>query len=559
MKRKNLMKHKRIAKAALIAWLGFCFWGRAAAAPQAPLAKRWLFVWRNMSDPKEVDRLIARFPRMQSDGYNGAVFGANVAPQKAPALRDAAQKYGVALIAIVMGGNPDRNYAEGVLAKDALFIANNGAATFQPDNPTATENTNFEDATGNHFNHWAFQDDEGVTTFADHSVTHRGKTALRMQDIGRNPARHCRIMQSIKLQPHRQYRVSFWVKTENMTPADPTAQILTADASASINFQTFHADATQDWKRYDLVFNSREYHDALLYLGSWNGKSGKVWWDDVEIQEIGLVNVLRRPGCPVTVRGENGAVYVEGRDYAPVSDPNLHPWVAYHAAPALRLTPGTRIKAGERLRVSYYHSILVYEDRLDYCLSEPKIFQNWRDEVKRVNDLLRPAAFLMSHDEIRVANQCALCQSKNMTAGELVAWNVRRAAQIIRDIRPDAGIWVWSDMFDPTHNAQDHYFAVNGSLKGAWKGLDKDVGIMNWNGEAQGRNCRFFSDLGLKQMLSGYYDNDDSGAGIAGWLAGVKAILGVEGAMYTTWEDRYDAMDAWAQRAWGGKAAESGR
>jgi len=25
--------------------------------------------------------------------------------------------------------------------------------------------------------------------------------------------------------------------------------------------------------------------------------------------------------------------------------------------------------------------------------------------------------------------------------------------------------------------------------------------------------------------------------------------------MYTTWEDRYDAMDAWAQKAWGGGAA----
>ncbi len=25
--------------------------------------KRWLFIWRDMSDSKEVDRMIARFPR----------------------------------------------------------------------------------------------------------------------------------------------------------------------------------------------------------------------------------------------------------------------------------------------------------------------------------------------------------------------------------------------------------------------------------------------------------------------------------------------------------------
>jgi len=29
---------------------------------------------------------------------------------------------------------------------------------------------------------------------------------------------------------------------------------------------------------------------------------------------------------------------------------------------------------------------------------------------------------------------------------------------------------VWSDMFDPLHNAVDHYYAVKGSLKDSWKG-----------------------------------------------------------------------------------------
>ena len=548
------MKFRFISKIALIALAGACLLPPVQAAPKAVLQKRWFFVWRNMSDPKEVDRMIARFPRAQADGYNGVVFSANIPAAKAPELAGMAKKYGLDLVPIVMGGNPDRNYAEGVLSKDALFVAKSGTATFQADNPTKALNTDFESANGDHFNNWSFQDDVGMTTFADHTVTHGGKTSLRMQDIGKNPARHARICQAIKLQPHRQYRLSFWVKTENLAPADPEIKILTADASTSISFQTFHVESTQDWKHYDLAFNSLQYSDALLYLGSWQGKAGKCWWDDLQIQEVGLVNVLRRPGCPVTVRGENGTVYEEGRDFAKIVDPNLQPWTAYHAPPFIQLTAKTRIREGERLRVSYYHPILVYQDRLDYCLSEPGIFENWRNEVKKVNDLLHPAAFLMSHDEIRVANQCALCQSKNMTPGELLAWNVRKAAQIIHDIRPDAGIWVWSDMFDPTHNAKNQFFAVNGSLKGSWLGLAEDVGVMNWNGESQGKNSQFFADLGLKQMLSGYYDSDDSGAGIQGWLTGVTGISGIAGAMYTTWEDKYDAMDTWAQKAWGGKA-----
>ncbi|MBV9468561.1 MAG: carbohydrate binding domain-containing protein, partial [Abitibacteriaceae bacterium] len=458
------------------------------------------------------------------------------------------------LITIVMGGAHDPNYMEGVLSKDALFVAQGGTASLRPDNPTQVLNADFEDATGNHFKGWTLQDDEGVTTFADHDVVHSGKTSLRMENVGKNEARHCRLAQPIKLQPHRQYHISFWLKSENLAPADPEVKVLSPDTAHEINFQTFHTERTQDWTHYDLVFNSLDYDSGLLYLGSWSGKDGKMWWDDLKVEEIGLVNVLRRPGCPVTVRGENGTIYQEGQDYQRIVDPNLHPWQAYHEPPVIKLTQNTRITPGQRLRVSYYHPIIVYEDRITSCLSEPKIFEDWRQEVQQANTLLHPAAFFMSHDELRTINQCALCQSKHMTPGELLAWNVHQAAQIIRDIRPDAEIWVWNDMFDPMHNAVDHFYAVNGSLKGSWKGLDPGIGIVNWHGGLMGKNSQFFADLGLRQILSGYYDGDEDGSAISKWIANTKGIPGIAGAMYTTWEDKYDAMDVWAQKAWGGKA-----
>lgn len=516
------------------------------------MQKRWLFVWRDMSDPNEVDRMIARFPQARADGYNGVVFSYNIAKEKAPALVQAAKDNGLDLVAIVMGGPHDRNYMEGVLAKDALFVVRGNTATLEQDNPTKVVNGDFEDVAGDHFNGWAMQDDEGVTTFADHTVVHGGKTSLRMESVGKNEFRHCRLMQPIKLQPHRQYRISVWVKTENMVPADPEVKVLTPDTSGSVSFQTFRAEQTQDWTHYDLVFNSLGYDDARLYMGSWYGKDGKLWWDDLTVEEIGLVNVLRREGCPVTVAAEDGTAYEEGRDYERIVDPQLHPWRAYHAQPTIRLAADSRIVDGERLRVSYYHPIIVYEDRLTGCISEPRIFEDWRAEVEQANELFHPAAFFMSHDEMRVMNQCALCQSKGMTPGELLAWNVRQAAQIIRDARPDAEIWVWSDMFDPMHNAVDHYYAVNGSLAGSWKGLDPDVGIVNWHGGLKGKNCPFFADLGLRQILSGYYDGDEDGSAIAEWIDATKDVKGIVGALYTTWEDKYGAMDTWAQKAWGG-------
>ena len=103
--------------------------------------------------------------------------------------------------------------------------------------------------------------------------------------------------------------ISFWVKTEGLSPADPEVKLLTVDGNGAISFQSFHVNASQDWKRYDLVFNSLEYREGRLYLGSWSGNQGKLWWDDLKVEEIGLVNELRRPGCPVTVRREDGTAH----------------------------------------------------------------------------------------------------------------------------------------------------------------------------------------------------------------------------------------------------------
>jgi len=523
-----------------------------AHAQQPPMQKRWLFIWRNMSDPKEVDRTIALFPRAQAAGYNGVAFSANIPAEKAPELKAAAAQHGLDLIAIVMGNCRDRNYMEGVPCQDQLFVAQGGVATLQQDNPTQVVNGDFEDVRDNHFNGWRFQDDEGVTTFADREVVHGGTTSLRMESIGKNEHRHCRIMQNIKLQPFRQYHASVWIKTEDMVPADPEVKLLdTATSSRSVSFQTFSTKPTQDWTEKHIVFNSLSSSSANLYLGSWWGKDGKVWWDDLKIEELGLVNVLRRPGCPVVVKGEDGTVYEEGKDFEPIKDPRLHPWIPYHEQPPIKLIAGGRIKDGDKLKVSYYHSLVVYEDRLNSCLSEPKIFEDWKAAVQRAEELLHPAGFFMSHDEIRVANWCASCQAMNMTPGQLLAWNVKQAAQIIRDVRPDAGIYVWNDMFDPMHNAKDVYYAVNGSLKGSWEGLDKDVVIVNWYGSLLGKNCQFFADLGLRQILSGYYDSDEDGSRIAKWLEATQGVPGITGAMYTTWEDKYGAMEAWANRAWG--------
>ena len=40
---------------------------------------RWLFVWQDMTNPANVDTMMARFPQAQAAGYNGVVFSPNTA------------------------------------------------------------------------------------------------------------------------------------------------------------------------------------------------------------------------------------------------------------------------------------------------------------------------------------------------------------------------------------------------------------------------------------------------------------------------------------------------
>jgi hypothetical protein len=74
---------------------------------------------------------------------------------------------------------------------------------------------------------------------------------------------------------------------------------------------------------------------------------------------------------------------------------------------------------------------------------------------------------------------------------------------------------------------------------------------VNWAGYLRGRNLKWFSDRGHEQILSGYYDRDETGEGIESWLKAGEGLPGVTGAMYTSWEEKFDAMEAWAEKAWG--------
>src|SRR5208282_1454469 len=219
----------------------------------------------------------------------------------------------------------------------------------------------------------------------------------------------------------------------------------------------FNLPSTTDWRKVSMLLNSLSYDKISLYAGLWGGKGGKVWLDDWTLEEVGPVNVLRRPGTPVTVRSEEGSTtYVEGKDYAPLQDPHLTPWRDDGEPLALKLVPGSRIGDGERLRVSWYHSMIINDSQVTACMAEPAVYDIFDHEAALLAEHVHPRRVLLNMDEVRMGGTCRACRGRNM--GELLGECVTKQAQILRRHIAGAQVYVWSDMFDPNHNAHGGYY-----------------------------------------------------------------------------------------------------
>lgn len=560
----------------LIVLLLFMFHNMAFAQPPRPLKYKWFYVSMNLMVNENLPKVESLMERAAKAGYNGMVFAdfkLNILDRMPQSyfdnihqLQSLAKKLKMTIIPCVfpIGYSDgilahDPNLVEGMPVKNEVFTVKNGMANVTQDPGVSIVNGDFEDDNGDVAKGWDFQDYPGKASFIDHAVKHSGDCSLRFQNVGAVDPQygHARIEQTIHLIPFHEYRITVWIKTLNFDSASQTAiEILPVKGNGpSLCEQNLNVKSTKDWTQCQVVFNSQNDDSAHFYLGTWGAKGGTIWFDDVKIETIGLVNVIRREGCPVTVKSEDGVFYKEGADYAPVKDPKMgnDPYVGafslYHTPPPIILTPNSRIKRGQKLLVSFYVPSFVNDMQTSVCLMDPKLYTVLTEQMQQVEKLFHPSIVFMQHDEIRVANWCELCQKSGLTPGEQLAYNVKRCREIIKKISPQAKVVVWSDMFDPYQNAHGDYYLVNGSWAGSWKGLSKDIGIVDWDFDIRAKDLPFFARRGHEQILAGYYDGDVSYTRT--WLRDSIGLPNVDGVMYTTWQNRYDDLEKFAAAVWG--------
>jgi hypothetical protein len=246
------------------------------------------------------------------------------------------------------------------------------------------------------------------------------------------------------------------------------------------------------------------------------------------MEETALVKVVKREGAPLKVYDE-GRVYREGADYS----------ADFH------VPEGSTIRDGATVAMDYYAIVPVNGEGLGVCLTEPAVQRYAAENARKVAGMLPAGSGLfLGHDEMRHMNSCASCRAMGMSAGQLLAWSLRGLLATMPKGNP---ISIWSDMFDPWHGAVEHYYYVEGDLRGS----PSSVTVFNWNEPHRRASLRWFAGRGNSQVIAGYYDpaDHDGERSARSELFAANGIRGVKGLMYTTWVNDYSQLEAYARGA----------
>ena len=518
---------------------------------------RWVYVSRSLRRDSDVAEIKGIIKTASQAGLNGMVLAAGLdrlnsqSPdylKRLDQVRQVCKQSDVEIIPIIFsvgyGGSilaEDKNLAAGLPVEDALFIVQDNKGRFVADSDAKIVNGGFENYQSGRVTGFAFHDRPGEVSFVDTEVFRAGRASLRFENFGRYEHGHARVMQEVTVKPHRCYRLSCQVKTESLAPEGAFRFTILGPDGRNLAPYDPAVPSTTDWRTVVMGFNSLDYDKVRIYLGAWGGESGRFWVDELAVEEVGLLNVLRRPGTPVTVRNEKtGTIYRENVDFAFITDPKLD-FRFDHEPPEIEIPRGSKIKDGYRLRVSYYHAMGINRGQVTVCMSEPAVYDIWRKQAAAIHQFFSPGRYLLSMDEIRAGGACQACKSRNLTMAQILGECVTEQVQIIREVNPAAEVLIWSDMFDPNHNAHGDYYLVEGDFTGSWNYIPRDLVIVCWYYQKRAESLAFFSSLGFRTLAGAYYDGDTL-ENPTGWLDVLDYTPGASGIMYTTWRNKYELL-----------------
>lgn len=495
-------------------------------------------------------------------GYNCAILAASanlIQPQIAgddylarlESLRDEANRQGIGLVPSVMPFDSDAqisqfdpHLAEGLPVRDALYVVEGAEAHLRPDSPVTLVNSSFETVGQNGIPGWQLEGlHAGRSIKVDSSQALYGNSSLRLTNVAEKTGRvSYRAIQKVRLPPFRLFRASVWIRSDD-ADVQGRAYLVARIGDRDLGLDSFRPPKGREWGRHDLFFNSLQGGDTEIWLMVSDGSSGAhtIWFDNLEIEQLGLANMLRRPDCPVVVRNERGRAYEEGRDFeivdgqvitsSPVGSPNDN-------TPRLTLTRNTRISDGERLRVNFYSRIC--SRPLSLCTSSAQVYDFFVAGIDPLRNTLAPFGYHLATKYITTANWDDTCQRTKKTPGAQWGESLQRQIEILSGNGSRPVCFVWSDIYQPWADPYSGFWIRNGTFEDAWKHLPKDCVVMNAHHNAEeSKSPRFFSANGYRQIIAG--DTE-----VGEWMQANGEIPGIVGVL------NIDApLDEFAAMAWG--------
>ena len=519
---------------------------------------RWFYVARNLRTDQEladVEELVRTAGKVN---LNGMLFACGVEgyagwePERKARLaqlKKTCDANGVEIIPIIwsigygtmLGRNP--NFVEGLPCKDIPYIVKGRKAFLNSHDKLVIENGDFEQHDGDKFAWKGWIDALGTRSFADTTVAHGGKCSVRLEKFSDDKHGHGRVCMFVKLTPNRRYRLRLFAKSEGLVPNKGRFMLQFYGRNGSQKAAvTPDIAPTQDWKEYSLVFSNGDMAEGNLYVGMWGGVEGKLWIDDITLEADGVSDVIRRDGTPFTVKNaKSGEIYEEGRDYAKVEGLKRLSSNAKESL-VLDLPQGSRIQDGDELLISFYQPARASAHQYSTCMSEPALYDEFRDSAKQIMLALNPRKWFLSMDEVRAGGTCAACEARHTDMAHILGDCITKQRAIIKEVRPDAEIYIWSDMLDPKHNAHDNYYNCKGTFEGSWNLIPKDIIISCWYHKIREDSMSFFEKLGFRTQAAAYYDVDSLDSSRE-WLETCNHTKNCTGIMYTSWRRKYTLLE----------------
>jgi alpha-N-arabinofuranosidase len=175
------------------------------------------------------------------------------------------------------------------------------AATTLAQNPVP--NPSFEQAEGRRPRGWRTETWGGTGTFSHANV---GRTGSRSVELASERGADISWTANVPVEPFAQYRLSGWIKTENV-------QLVSGGSGALFNLHNLQGVATpavtdtKDWTRVETEFDSGDLTSVQLncLFGGWGQATGRAWFDDVSLEKL----AQREPPAPrITIdAGQVGA------------------------------------------------------------------------------------------------------------------------------------------------------------------------------------------------------------------------------------------------------------